>query len=342
MLLGGRHALCLSPAWARATGPDANFNCFSVAAVMTHRNAGRTKMCPSCGEEVAESARLCHYCGYSFARPGPPWVRRVGLPDVAALFAAVSVLVAIAAYIEARKATSSQALFQARQEVEQSAPILAPDTPPDQRGKTLTVVTTYATLKKRADFLFDSPRVVCGPERSPRRQRLSHRKRSTPNGTSLPVTCRSARWRIVVPVRNGGAGIALTVGLPLIVQDCNREPKYLPAGTVGTVGSYIVPPGSSDQLAYLAPSGPSSDLPNAPGGGYVSVGSSRFWYSWNYRGFGVGNQPANLLIWYTNSALDELRWTCATYGHSNLESEWALLGEEYGSRIPPRSLISSR
>jgi len=47
---------------------------------------------------------------------------------------------------------SSETAFEARQEVESSAPILAPDTPPEERGKALTVVTTYATVEKRADF----------------------------------------------------------------------------------------------------------------------------------------------------------------------------------------------
>ena len=272
--------------------------------------------CPSCGEKVLPKARLCHYCDYSFARPGPKWIwfRRVKLADLGALFGIVSVLVAIAAYVEARQATSSQSAFQARQEVEQSAPILAPDTAPDERGRNMTVTTQSSNkpVSKRADWLYLNPLAVPNPPRS----------------------------RIVIPVRDGGAGTGMTVGLPLVVQDCTSEPKYLPPSAMGTVGSYTVPPGATDQLAYLSPERGKTDLANAPNGGYVAVGHQRFWYSWDYGRFGTPGSTINVLLLYTNSALSQLRWTCATYGPTNRYFQWDLQGEEYGERTPPKPLVT--
>ena len=62
-----------------------------------------------------------------------------------------------------KAAGRDQAEFQHRAEEEQSAPLLAPETPPRLRGRTIRVTTQYATLHKRADRLFldrAGPRLV--------------------------------------------------------------------------------------------------------------------------------------------------------------------------------------
>ena len=196
-------------------------------------------------------------------------------------------------------ARGDQADFQRRAEEEQSAPLLAPETPPRLRGRTIRVTTQYATLHKRADRLF-LDRV--GP-------------------------------RLAIPVRNGGAGIALTVGLPILVEDCAREPRALPAPTVGLLGTYVIPTGESDQLAYLQPK------PGAKGfvAGHVRVAGRSRWYGWDYKTFGTKPRPAarKVLLWYTDGAQHQLRWTCTSYvpaRGSHGAAQYAVESQIYGHR----------
>jgi hypothetical protein len=120
---------------------------------------------------------------------------------------------------------------------------------------------------------------------------------------------RTPRGHVVIPMRNGGAGIALTVGLPVLVQDCEREPQALPSTTVGLLGTYALPSGGSDQLAYFQPNGPKYR------NGLVVLDGKRRWYGWDYVHFGKRPKPAKqkLLLWYTDGARRKLRWTCTTY-----------------------------
>ena len=152
---------------------------------------------------------------------------------------------------ESQLTSDSQTEFQKRSE-EQSAPVLAPGTPPQTRGKTIRVSTEYATVEKRADRFF-----------------LDRAER-----------------RIVIPLRNGGAGIALTVGVPLLVDNCS-QPNVLPQRTVGLLGTYLISSGGSDQLGFLQPK---SLRP-----GSVQVGNRSLRYSWDYENFGKRSAPESSL-----------------------------------------------
>jgi hypothetical protein len=138
-------------------------------------------------------------------------------------------------------------------------------------------------------------------------------------------------------MRNGGSGIALTVGLPLVVEDCEREPQALPSSTVGLLGTYALPSGSSDQLAFFQPKG--TKFHN----GSVEVGGKRLWYGWDYAGFGTRPNPArqNLLLWYTDGARRKLRWTCTAYNEAETTpygQQYAVQSQIYGSKDFPRGV----
>jgi hypothetical protein len=189
-------------------------------------------------------------------------------------------------------------------EQEQSAPVLAPGTPPELRGRIVTVNTDYRKVLKRADRM---------------------------------LLRRAHRGHIVVPMRNGGSGIALTVGLPVVVEDCDREPKALPASTVGLLGTYALPSGSSDQLAYFQPRGPKFRA------GSVEVGGQRLSYGWDYAHFGVSPKPAsqNLLLWCTDGARRKLRWTCTAYSKAEKNPygrQYVVQSQIYGSKDFPEGV----
>lgn len=198
----------------------------------------------------------------------------------------------------------------AAQQEEASAPVLAPDTPPGDRGKRRWVTTEFARVKKRLDRTY-----------------LDRAALTQSHGKKFHV------GRLVMPVTNGGAGIALTVGRPVLVQDCNTEPQHLPASTVGALGTYSVPSGGADQLGYLQrPSDPS---------GHVTINGKSYWWSFDYRHFGeIGGSnlgSANLVLWYTDGARRLLRWTCINYSIDGAntrgpQTEWAVQAHEYGTR----------
>jgi len=179
----------------------------------------------------------------------------------------------------------------------ESSPVLAPGTALTERGKAVTVATNTATVRKRADWLFMDNRV----------------------------------GRIVVPLRNGGNGIAMIVGRPVLVENCTVEPQHLPLSTTGSLGTYIIQSGDSDQLAWLERKGDSA--------GTVHVGNESFWYSFDYAHFGsIDNSNggnASLVVWCTDGAQIKLRWTCMTFlraSQSKGTSEWASEGVVYGAR----------
>ncbi len=209
----------------------------------------------------------------------------------------VSVVISGLALFQSNQTAERQASF----EQEQSAPVLAPGTEPGDRGRTITVNTEYRKVRKRADRMLLS---------------------------------RGPRGHLVLPMRNGGAGIALTVGLPLLVEDCVTEPKVLPPSTVGLLGTYALPSGSSEQLGYFQPKGPKYR------NGSVEVDGKRRWYGWDYVNFGIRPKPAtqNLLLWYTDGARRKLRWTCTTYSAAGTTAdgqEYAVQAQVYGSNEFP-------
>lgn len=141
--------------------------------------------------------------------------------------------------------------------------------------------------------------------------------------------------RLIVPLRNGGAGIALTMGRPVIVQSCEGEPDLLPDRAVGQLGTYFIPSGGSDQLGYVQRI--------ADKGGKVRLRGRSLWYSFDYMDFGLigpsdgGSKPANLVIWYTDGARRLLRWTCISYVYDSRSSlphqpEWGVDSQTYGTR----------
>ena len=138
----------------------------------------------------------------------------------------------------------------------------------------------------------------------------------------------------MIPLRNGGAGIALTVGLPLLVEDCLKEPAALPEGVVGRLGTYTLPSGTADQLAYFQPRGAQYE------GGSVEVDGSKRWYGWDYAEFGSSPKPRarKVLVWYTDGARRKLRWTCTTYRlarKTHYGEEYRVHAQRYGSRDYP-------
>jgi hypothetical protein len=105
-----------------------------------------------------------------------------------------SIILAVVALTKANQA--------APQQQEQAAPVLAPGTPLEERGEIEDVAVEYAKVTKRLDRLF--------LDRS-------------------ATTEEPPRGRLVIPLRNGGAGIALTVGLPVVVADCAKQPALMPS-----------------------------------------------------------------------------------------------------------------
>jgi hypothetical protein len=234
------------------------------------------------------------------ASTGPLWRRGLAaLREGTPLIAII--LTAFSAYIAFHSLTEARSV--SREQAESSEPILVPGTPLSERGRTIGVATDFAFVRKRADRLY-----------------LSRRS-----------------GRLVIPLRNGGSGIALTIGLPVVVQTCSDEPRALSetAALGQTLGSYVIPSGESDQLGYV----PGKD---AHVHGTVTVNGKARWYTFGYQDLGKGTfNIGRLLLWYTDAALRTLRWTCITYQDVPAESRglttaWALTAQVFGeSTLPP-------
>jgi hypothetical protein len=204
--------------------------------------------------------------------------------------ALASSAIAIVALVKANQVSNQQA--------EAAAPVLAAGTPLAQRGKEMSVFTTFGFAKKRADRMWLD---------------------------------RSKKARLIIPLVNGGAGIALTIGEPVIVSNCAREPSILPPekAIMPPVGTYVIPSGGADQLGFVSADSQRHYL------------DRRLWYSFDYRHLGLSgtnlNAPAsstNVLIFYTDSAQRKLRWTCITYlpTPDKWGDEWAYNGQVFGTR----------
>lgn len=233
------------------------------------------------------------------AKPPPPLGVAAIVAALAGLATVASAVIAIVALVKADQASSTAQ--------DLTAPLLAPTTPLDKRGMTITVTTQFASVLKRADFLYWNSRTN----------------------------------RFVVPVQNGGGGIAMTVGVPVIVEDCTKEPALLPASAIGLIGTYAVPSGETDQLGYVHPN------PDLYKPGSVSADGQPLWFNFNYGVFKEIVDPlnrrlppaANLLIWYTDGALRKLYSTCISYTQQVFSAggvtEWAVLAQRYSSRSWP-------
>jgi hypothetical protein len=138
----------------------------------------------------------------------PSWNRALAALREATPLIAI-LLTAFSAYIAYHSFAEARSV--AREQAESSEPILVPGMPFDERGKTIGVTTEYAFVRKRADRLYLSRQA----------------------------------GRFIIPLRNGGSGIALTIGLPVVVQTCSDEPGVLSrtAALGQTLGSYVLPAG---------------------------------------------------------------------------------------------------
>lgn len=223
----------------------------------------------------------------------PHWTERASAVAavVGVVATVISVAVAVTAYDKANHAARAQQRTTERQaafEQEQSAPVLAPSTPASERGRTITAVSDYRQTLKRADWL------IVGPD-----------------------------GHLVIPTRNGGAGIALTVGLPLVVSDCEHEPYELGVRSVGRLGTYVVPSGGTDELAYFEPD------QRKPA--YRPGTAGRRSFNWDYARFGKRRAPRmfSLLLWYTDGAQRMLRWTCTAYDRAPRSTHSRVEGNQY-------------
>lgn len=226
-------------------------------------------------------------------KPRSRWRDAAWLPRISATATVVSVLGALVALGLSITTADEQRSFETRLEEEQFAALLTPGTPREQRGTRLVVHSDWARIAKRADRLFVE------------------------------------RGRIVVPVRNAGPGIALTVGRPLVVRDCDDvQPTRLPARLLAPIGSYVIPRGEADQLAFKH----RDVVPHRP-----PLDDVR-WFSPYFQTFASNVRLGSILLLYTDSERRRLRWTCVLYGRAAelragapfpARSAWAVVAQTY-------------
>lgn len=201
------------------------------------------------------------------------------------------------------------------QQDENNEPFLIPATPPAERGFVKTADLNFGHVTKRADRLYVAPR-------DPRAGMY--------------------KARVVIPLQNGGTGIALIYGRPTFVSGCDVARK-LPTRLARPAGTYVVRSGEADQFGFFQPS---------TRGGHLAHGG---WYSFDYQRWGASQMarprrrgPAytpfgyesniNVLIWYSDGARSKLRWSCAEYifagiGRGGLE--YAVTGQTFGEAGKP-------
>jgi hypothetical protein len=183
-----------------------------------------------------------------------------------------------------RDVVEAQAAFQTEIEERQSAPLLVPGVELRDRGKRITVFTESGVVKKRADRLLIGGRPA----------------------------------RLIIPMRNVGEGVAILLRERVkTIPDCADAEHYtaIPPRGLERLGYYVVRPGESEQLAYLAP-------------------NSRV--AAEYRGARNANS-LNLLVRYTDALGRKLRWTCVRYSQGKGQRGWSVAAALYGERRPPTS-----
>lgn len=139
----------------------------------------------------------------------------------AVLLAGLSVVLAIVAFVVSCSASERQEKFQRDVEERQSAPLLVPGVPLDQRGKKIVFYPEAGgPLEKRADKLFLSDKPT----------------------------------RTIVPVRNAGEGMAILLGERFkLLESCDDAAIESVGAPDAPLGYYAVAPTASEQLGSLAP-----------------------------------------------------------------------------------------
>lgn len=214
---------------------------------------------------------------------------------LSALFALVSVGLALWALIQSEHTADDQNRFERDIEERQSAPVLAAGTELRQRGKRRVVYTENARVKKRADRLLID----------------------------------SNAGRVVMPVRNTGQGVATLIReYAFVVRDCVNEPdKWDLPPHRERLGFYAVRPGESEQLGYLTPQTPRQFLELAR--------QTRKRSYTDYSRVGKEGKPFNLVVRYTDALVRKLRWTCVSYKLAKRRgdlSEWSMESQIYDDR----------
>lgn len=149
------------------------------------------------------------------------------------------------------------------------------------------------------------------------------------------------RDRLIVPLVNDGRSVALTIGFPVLVTNCSKEPSQLAQQGLdqlqthstqakrrlvqaqkrwgalfglGQVGLKVVGAGSADQVDFV------------PQDAYLAGASEptkHGTYRWDYVYKALAAPPTGsdvasarkLLLFYTDEAGDELRWICVNFVH---------------------------
>jgi hypothetical protein len=184
-------------------------------------------------------------------------------------------------------AARQQAQFQTNIEERQSAPRLTPGVRLSDRGKMITVYPdSGGRIRKRADRLTI--------ERNP-------------------------PYRIVMPVRNVGLGVAILLQEYVsTVETCHPPPGALDRADVERLGFYALKAGDTDQLVYL----PRPEFAEV----YHAAGEAL---------------NVNLLLRYTDVLGRKLRWTCVSYARSGRHESWAVAEPVYGDAHCVRRLRPS-
>lgn len=207
---------------------------------------------------------------------------------------------------------------EAAQENEDNEPFLIPATPPAERGIRKTADLNFGRVTKRADRLYVAP----------------------PHPTSGIF-----KARIVIPLQNGGNGIAIVFGRPVFISNCDRAAD-LPKHLAEPGGTYVVRTGEADQFGFFQPAASAGRI---PGGG---------WYTFDYQHWGSSRvihgrsghrrtttyepyryeSTANVVVWYSDGARSRLRWMCAQYLFAGVGIgglQYATVGQTFGESGPP-------
>lgn len=198
-----------------------------------------------------------------------------------AAFAGVALKCSADANSRQEKAADRQAQFERDVEERQSAPLLVPGVEPNERRRTIT----YPLIK-------EAGRLMISKENGPP--------------------------RMVIPMRNVGAGAAIGfLEYAHVLSNCKQAPALLepPQGGLRGLGYYVVRPGESEQLYYIAP----RRLPQLRS---------------EYRR-AAGSLDVNVLVRYTDFRGRRLRWTCVRYTRERSAGAWLVASVAYGDRKLP-------
>lgn len=180
-------------------------------------------------------------------------------------------IVAAAIAVTAVYLTVQSANDDIKQEIRQeneAAPVLIASATPGAGDQPIVVHPTYGTaITKPADQLYVEPFGESGA-------------------------------RIVMPIRNVGAGVASIYGRPMILTSCAHAKVVAAVHVPGLQGTYVLESGETDQLGFLEP----ATVPGGEGPYY------------DYRRLTATTQFfLHILMRYQDVAGTTIEWTCATY-----------------------------